>query len=329
MGNAFLPVGSLGQAQQQQRRVVATGFSWAENLHFDGQGNLFVSDFRKGHLVRVWWDAATQSYAQEIHLQQGFHRFLGIASTPGDPWVYVVAQQAASSEYVVVKTMATQPERFEVVAYLKGMGNGLAMHDGFLYTAMEGDFLPGEGRVFRIDPWNGNVTLLNGALWSADGVYILQVDAQPVLLVSQLLDARLWAFDVSTNQSLGRIAEVQHHTWMDDFCAVQVKNLHAAGNRPTLQVYGAGFLRGEVVTFQTPLPPPESNTSRPVMSVIADGFKSPTSVRPGTGKGFRSTSLYVSEGGGLFASDSDRSIIELVDILKERESFDVDNQPPL
>ena len=94
------------------------------------------------------------------------------------------------------------------------------------------------------------------------------------------------AFDVSTNQSLGRIAEVQHHTWMDDFCAVQVKNLHAAGNRPTLQVYGAGFLRGEVVTFQTPLPPPESNTSRPVMSVIADGFKSPTSVRPGTGKGF-------------------------------------------
>ena len=65
-------------------------FYWLRGVGRGMQGNLFVSDFRKGHLVRVWWDAATQSYAQEIHLQQGFHRFLGIASTPGDPWVYVV-----------------------------------------------------------------------------------------------------------------------------------------------------------------------------------------------------------------------------------------------
>jgi len=39
-----------------------SGFSWAENLIFDGAGSLFVSDFTTGILHKIYFDDSSDSY---------------------------------------------------------------------------------------------------------------------------------------------------------------------------------------------------------------------------------------------------------------------------
>ena len=45
--------------------------------------------------------------------------------------------------------------------------------------------------------------------------------------------------------------------------------------------------------------------------VLARGFAAPTSTAFGRGPGFPETSLYVTEGGGLSASVTDRRVVEI------------------
>ena len=44
------------------------GFSWAENLVFDGNGGLFASEYHRGELIRIQLCEDGASYCQAVHL---------------------------------------------------------------------------------------------------------------------------------------------------------------------------------------------------------------------------------------------------------------------
>jgi len=75
---AVLGIHVVGR-QPPHPRVVATGFTWAENLAFDGVGNMWVTDNVRGELWRIYRDG--NSYSKQ-HWLSGFHRLLGMAVNP-------------------------------------------------------------------------------------------------------------------------------------------------------------------------------------------------------------------------------------------------------
>lgn len=54
---------------------IATGFAWAENLIFDGNGNLFVSDVTRGEIYRIYYSETNHSYITEAFLSNQMDRY--------------------------------------------------------------------------------------------------------------------------------------------------------------------------------------------------------------------------------------------------------------
>lgn len=134
------------------------------------------------------------------------------------------------------------------------VGNGLGVNykTGLVYTSTEGNFLPGGGEVYEIDPTIGRVSIINNQLWAADGLWIDQ--AQQVLYVGQLFKHNVvpngfalcsmdpidvmndsvdillgqWAYNMPLHQDLGIFPGLNNNTLMpllDDFCLVSLSYL--------------------------------------------------------------------------------------------------------
>lgn len=65
---------------------------------------------------------------------------------------------------------------------------------GFLYTASEGYFIPGNGEVYEINPATGAVTSIMSGLWSADGAWIDQ--QRQLLYVSEVVRGNVIIYDL-------------------------------------------------------------------------------------------------------------------------------------
>jgi len=186
------------------------------------------------------------------------------------------------------------PGSYDIVALLPGLGNGFGMHwsTGRLYAATEGNFLPGTGRVFEIDPSNGfSVSILKDEMWAADGLFIDQL--RHILYVGELFTGKVWAYDLAARAEIGWLDGLGG-PGLDDFCL----------NLDGTSFFGCQWFSGEIDVFPV-------NASSPSPSVYVASLNNPTSVRWGVGPGFSNTSLFVTEGGGVFPFETNFRVLEL------------------
>jgi len=116
-----------------------SGFAWAENLFFDGAGNLFVSDFQTGTLWRIFYDFETGDYV--VGPFSSSNSFAGLAEWPWDssssatgvplgfpvPTLFAAASYNGNATLVALNSSADIGSIADVVADISDMGNGLAL----------------------------------------------------------------------------------------------------------------------------------------------------------------------------------------------------------
>ena len=107
------------------------------------------------------------------------------------------------------------PDSWGIVALLTPgfCGNGVGLHaaTGKIYVSSEGNFLPGGGAVFEVDPsvaWGGNARVLVDGLFASDGLWIDQ--AAGTLYVGLLFTAEVFAYDLLRNGILGTFSGLAH-----------------------------------------------------------------------------------------------------------------------
>ena len=194
------------------------------------------------------------------------------------------------------RTLATLPRK------CLGDGLGLDQRSGAFYSANEGDFLPGRGRVYRIQ--SGNVTEVVKRGFSDDGVFIDQ-DAG-VVYASEVADFETHKILVIDSRLGKKVAILEPSAGvhsLDDFSVLPM-----ASGPPC--IVGADFYGGRVVALRGWL---QGSTAKPAATTILSGVRSPTSARLGcdsnSTSGLSNRLLFVTEGGGLTKGTKDRRVL--------------------
>ena len=68
--------------------LLVDGFTWAENLAFDGKGHMFVSEAVHGYLYNIYLCNDGTEYCKDVYLR-GFDRIGGLAITPDGNTIYI------------------------------------------------------------------------------------------------------------------------------------------------------------------------------------------------------------------------------------------------
>ena len=110
-----------------------SGFAWAENLFFDGMGNLFVSDFLTGTLWRIY----LSHYTYEIEPFGTSSSFAGLAEWSGSndapsgfpvPTIFAAAGYGTNNATIsAFNSSITGEAQATIIAEIPSMGNGLAL----------------------------------------------------------------------------------------------------------------------------------------------------------------------------------------------------------
>lgn len=304
--------------------AIATGFTWAENLIFncdEQQASLWVTDCIRGQLFKITSstevDASSKlsSYVQTPWIATSeISKLLGLAITPDYQHLYV-AGMTSDKKYHLFEVNQLVPNNYTILVTLPKLPNGLAYDDlnSMLYTCSEGFFLPNSGECFFYSlKYNQFGSIIND-LYALDGVWLDEVNQ--LLYISDVFHAHIYVLNItnvhtmftSPTQSIPlssfpifRDYAAPNCTMVDDFTLTPTNDY----------LYVSDFWKGNIVSF----PANNEGPSR----IIATGFKQPTSARFGCDNNagsFWNTSLYVTEGGGLFSWQKDRSVWEIPNVL--------------
>lgn len=280
------------------------GFSWAENLVFDGLGGLFVSEAIRGQLWRVSFDSSSNSYNATVHISKNFKQFGGLSVSPDGKTVFAAA--VTEDKVNSILSTSTLPALIGEKSYsfiakdLDELPNGMALvpDQNALYFTSE------KGTLTKVDISTGKVTLVTDQLAKPDGLWF--DTSSKLLFVSELVKKRMKVFDTGTNtfseyysfgENLGKVH------FIDDITLVSDVNKENLGKTEFVAADWTGravvhlTLDGQ---FIKTIPPPDG---------IA--YFEPTSVRRGKGPGFDSNSFYITEGGGLTRHAHNRRVLQL------------------
>lgn len=265
-----------------------TGYDWAENLDFDGVGNLYVSDSERGEIWRV--HLSGNAWVQERY-------YSGAASVGGlainSTHIYANMKDKAGNCILARLPLNAPNSVAEVVATVPDSLNGLEFDsDGTLYATTEGNFLPGTGKVYHFST-NGAWQVFASDLWAADGIAIDKT--RRLLYVTQVVNNKIVVIQLPDNTIVKTlsVSPKGQKSLLDDIA------LDATGT----YLYGADFGRGEILRIPV-------NGTAP--TVILSGLQAPTSLLFGEGPTFNAGSLYITEGGGLTDVDQNQRILEFV-----------------
>ncbi len=146
------------------------GFSWAENLAFDGNGGLFVSESVRGQLYRISLDPINGNYSSNIHVAKGFKQFGGLATTDDGNTIYAAAVFDDKTNGIIA--VSTKPSIGEqtytvVIHNMAELANGMALvaSQNALYCTAE------KGTLSRVDIATGIETIVSGDLEKPDGLW--------------------------------------------------------------------------------------------------------------------------------------------------------------
>jgi hypothetical protein len=208
--------------------VVASGFSWIENLCFDGAGgSMFASERLRGQLLAVNGTAGG-GYTTTVLLEGMWKLLLGcVVDSTRFPDIVFVVGELLNGSHVLAAVPVRAPSRWAIVALTPHCGNGIRIHEatGLLYTSTEGTFLPGSGAVYEINPsvrpWGGQAKVIGQGLEPADGLWIDQ--ALATLYVGLLPSSKVWTYNLTSRTVLGTFGGLEHNDCelllcaMDDF----------------------------------------------------------------------------------------------------------------
>ena len=282
---------------------VTNGWVWNENLAFAG-GALWMSDAMTGELRRAV-RKADGTYNVSVHFFKGqyFDNIAGLVGSADGSTLYAAAHSLANDTHLIIATptSAAGAGSFSIVATLPCdtssscvKGNGLRIYNDVLYVSAEGDWLPGGGWLLSVDTRTGAVAQLSqDNLWAADGLWI---SSTGILFCGQLFSRQLWRVPLLPSPN-GTFAPGPASGWLDDFTLDE-----AAGGGVGLFT-GANWLDGHAEQWW-----PNGTTLAPLITNLTF----PTSVRWGVeAEGFPATSLFISEGGGLFSWQTTQRTWEL------------------
>ncbi|KAF0975626.1 hypothetical protein FDP41_005620 [Naegleria fowleri] len=333
-----------GGSQDSLIVVVASGFTWAENLAIsEVNGIAFMSDIYGEKLWRIYYNESSERFEQHVFLDvetSPFNHYFGLAlyetaknssksgnfengnselPFPDGSVLYVVVRNHADGESYVISMDPNIPFKYQVVSRLPKVGNGLALHKKthLLYVTTEGGFLPYGGQVYQVNPRTRSCTTILTDLYAADGAFIDQ--ERNWLYVSQVIGSKVLVIDLEKLETL-KIANSDNFKREDivirEFIAPCEMLDDFTLSRDGKILYGADFWGGKVVKF--------SAWDGSNSSVIASDLIFPTSVRLGPRNlrphsssqiedGETISSLFVTEGGGLFPSMvKNRKLLEIL-----------------
>ena len=281
------------------------GYAWAENLVFDCQGNMFVSDHFQGTVTRIALNTTTNTYEKHVHAA-GFDSVGGLSVSDDGQILYFSAKtQDGVFGVYRVRTTGTPHGPFTPLATLEALGNGVAVDDerNIMWTTAEHSFIRHTGTLTQVNLTSGETHTVKDDLYAADGLWFDK--ASKLLFVGQLLNRHIYVYDTVAGQGKGDFDGMQHGialaNMLDD---LTLWNGTSADLGATLLV-GADFTGKEVVKFRL------DGSSTSVLSPPSGiDLHQPTSVRWGCGTGFDANSLYVSEGGGLSRMVTSRRVLQ-------------------
>lgn len=290
------------------------GFSWAEQLVFDGRGNMFVSEAVRGELWRIYLcedDNHNDDYCNEIYLTEGFAQFGGLVVSPDGLTLYAGVTLADDSKALIaVPTTGTGPNAtYTIVTPTKHQPNGLQgdFNTNMLYYTDEGVGSEEGGTLNSISLDTAAETIVQDHIDKADGLWF---DAPSQLLyVGWLVSMEISVFSLSSGAPVlvekypgcSALDDLKH--MLDD---ITLMSTGTSGNQGNTTLLGADFTGRALQLFSldgsliTALDPPPGVTLQAV-----------TSVRWGKGPGFDPGSVYVTEGGGATARVTDSRVVQI------------------
>ena len=186
--------------------------------------------------------------------------------------------------------------------------NGLAADwsTNTLYCTHEG-LSTQDGGVFTVSVESGKTTVLADDVPGADGCWL--DPASSYLYVGQLMSLNIWVYDVKNSQHIGLFegaSSLKKVVNMLDDITLHINGTDTTEVGKTL-LYGADFTGNQIIMF---------SLDGSVLEVLQldetlESLQTPTSVRYGKGPGFKSNTLYVTEGGGLFEKQRKRRVVEV------------------
>lgn len=285
--------------------VVAGGFSWVENLCFDGKGGMFASERLRGQLLAINGTGAEPGgYKISVLLEGMWKLLLGcVVDSARFPETVFVVGELLNGSHVLAAVPINEPASWEIVAFTVHCGNGIRIHEatGLLYTSTEGTFLPGSGAVYEIDPsarpWGGKASVLVERLAPADGLWI--DEGRAILYVGLLPSSKVWTYNLTSRAVLGIFGGLKHFGCELLLCAMDDFTLDPDN---TSVIVAAAWTDDSVRIF-----PAFSSAAGFGQRTLLEGVQRPTSVRWGSGfGGFAVTSLFISEGGSLGDAKDDK-----------------------
>eukprot|EP01031_Cornospumella_fuschlensis_P025433 gene25433-30710_t len=297
-------VASLAAAFGDLPMLNMDGFSWAENLHFDGLGGLFVSEAVLGQLFRISYDIETNSYVRTTHISKGFNQFGGLAVTENGELLYAAAVFDDKSFGIIAtstKPSAHGDQIFSVVARgLEHLCNGMVLVpvQNALYGTSE------TGTLTRIDISSGNSSVVTADLAKPDGLWF---DAPSSLLfIGELVTKKMRVFDVLANEFLledfAAASSLGTVHMIDDLQVVGAVDRDDVG---ATRIVAADFTGKQVAVFRL-----DGQDLRIASAPEGITLFEPTSVRRGRGPGFDADAYYVTEGGGATRHMTQRRVLQ-------------------
>lgn len=292
--------------------LVVSGFSWAENLVFDGFGNLFVCDSVRGEIWKINLCKAGTAYCSELQLTDGLTSVGGMQIPPDGKTIYAGATLDDNKTHILMSTEANPSGKatFKTLVQTKYQPNGLAADwaNNMLYYTFEGKS-DDPGALMRFDLTTNTETTAYPNLSGADGAWF--DEASRLLYVGLLTEKKIMVFNttaaVGTPEFLvgeyAGLSSLDKTHMLDDLTLFDASQPFSSAT----VLLGADWLGKKVQKFDlagneiSNIPPPAG----------IEAFKQITSVRWGKGPGFDPNSIYVTEGGGILARQTDRRVIQI------------------
>ena len=303
--------GTVTFANEALPDLVISGFSWAENLVFDGFGNMFVCDGVRGEIWKINLCENGSKYCSVLQLSDGLTSVGGMQIPPDGQTIYAGAT-LDDKTYILMSTEANPVGKssYNILTTTEFQPNGLAAdwENNILYYTYEGRS-DNPGALMAYDIKSKTDIKVYPDLSGADGAWF---DATSHLLyVGLLTDKSIMVFNTSISYKdpaflVGKYAglnSLDKTHMLDDLTLFDPTQPFSSST----VLLGADWLHSELQKFNlagteiTSIPPPAG----------IEKFYQLTSVRWGKGPGFDPNSIYVTEGGGVLPRQTDRRVIQI------------------
>jgi len=283
------------------------GFSWAENLVFDGLGGLFVSDAVLGEIWKIELCNAT-AYCGSVYISEGIKQAGGMSVTKSGDTLYAGVTMDDDSKAVIMSTAGAGT--YDVlVGQLKHQPNGMAFDEarGILYVTDEGKGSEEGGTLLAINVATKEQTLIKDQIPWADGCWY---DSETDLLyVGELLSMKIMVFKIDDISGLA-VYMTEYEglnssgkiSMLDD---ITVARRGSSADGSDTFLFGADWTGKKLKMFRV--------DGQDITTIDTPGVDlyEPTSVRWGSGPGFDPNSIYVTEGGGATKHQDKRRVFQV------------------